>query len=347
MTWLTWRQYRIQFAVGTAVLAALCLLLLLTGLQMFSQYHSIITECASRTSGPSGQNCSTGGGLFEGGPAAGFVTLIVLATPVLAGLFLGAPMVASEFEAGTARLGWVQSITRARWLWVKAGWLLLAAAAWGGVLAALTTWWAGPTNAEHGSHFYPGRFDIIDLMPVAYAVFGMALGICAGALIRRTVPAMAVTLGGFIGVRVAVLLWLRPHYMSAVTATRSLLDPIKLTGSYWLIHTGQTNPAGQPISSSVGSVGGPVAFAFGVPVSSLPKACAGLANPTGGLTSSSNPTGGLTSSCRAALTGYHSFVTYQPADRFWTFQGIETGIFVVLAAIALTVTAVVLLRRDA
>jgi uncharacterized membrane protein YqjE len=26
MTWLTWRQYRIQFAVGTAVLAALCLL---------------------------------------------------------------------------------------------------------------------------------------------------------------------------------------------------------------------------------------------------------------------------------------------------------------------------------
>jgi hypothetical protein len=341
MTWLTWRQYRIQFAVGTAVLAALCLLLLLTGLQMFSQYHTIISECASsRAGGPNNGSCSAGGGLFEGGPAAGFVSLIALAAPVLAGLFLGAPMVASEFEAGTARFGWVQSITRARWLWVKAGWLLLAAAAWGGSLAALTTWWAGPTNAEHGSQFYPGRFDIIDLMPVAYAVFGMALGICAGALIRRTVPAMAATLGGFIGARVVVLLWLRPHYQSAVTVTRGLLSAFSPTGSYWLIHQGALNPAGQPITG----VNGEAQF-NGVPISSLPHACAGLANPTGGMTSSA--TGGMTSSCRAALTGYHSFVTYQPADRFWAFQGIETGVFVALAAILLTVTAVVLIRRDA
>jgi hypothetical protein len=341
MTWLTWRQYRIQFAVGTAVLAALCLLLLLTGLQMFSQYHAIISECASsRGGGPNNGNCSVGGGLFAGGPAAGFVSLIALAAPVLAGLFLGAPMVASEFEAGTARFGWVQSITRARWLWVKAGWLLLAAAAWGGVLAALTTWWAGPTNAEHGSQFYPGRFDIVDLMPVAYAVFGMALGICAGALIRRTVPAMAVTLGGFIAARLAVLFWLRPHYQSAVTVTRGLLSAFSPTGSYWLIHQGVLNPAGQPIAA----VNGEAQF-NGVPISSLPQACAGLANPTGGMTSSA--TGGMTSSCRAALTGYHSFITYQPADRFWTFQGIETGVFVALAVILLTVTAVVLIRRDA
>ena len=160
-------------------------------------------------------NCSTGGGLFSGGPTVGFVSLILLATPVLAGLFLGAPMVAAEFEAGTTQFAWMQGITRARWLAVKGGWLLLAAAAWGGVLAALTTWWASPTNAEHGSEFYPGRFDVLYLVPVAYAVFAMALGICAGALIRRTVPAMAVTLGGFIAARVAVTLWLRPHYLSA------------------------------------------------------------------------------------------------------------------------------------
>jgi hypothetical protein len=55
----------------------------------------------------------------------------------------------------------------------------------------------------------------------------------------------------------------------------------------------------------------------------------------------------MTSSCRAALSGYRSFITYQPASRFWTFQGIETGIFVAIAAILLIVTAVVLLRRDA
>ena len=45
--------------------------------------------------------------------------------------------------------------------------------------------------------------------------------------------------------------------------------------------------------------------------------------------------------------GYRGFVTYQPASRFWAFQGIETGIFVVLAAILLAVTFWVLTRRDA
>ena len=333
MTWLTWRQYRAQFAVGTAIMAALCLLLLLTGLQLVSQYHAVIAECASGiNNGQHGVNCSTGGGLFVGGPTVGFVSLILLATPVLAGLFLGAPMVAAEFESGTTQFAWTQGITRARWLAVKAGWLLVAAAAWGGVIAALTTWWASPTNAEHGSEFYPGRFDVLYLVPVAYAVFAMALGICAGALIRRTVPAMAVTLGGFIAARVAVTLWVRPHYLSAVTVVRNLTAQTRLSGSYWLLSQGARNPAGQLMASPQDQPA-----AFGVGVSSLPRACAGLANPTGG----------LTSSCRAALTGFRSFVTYQPASRFWPFQGIETGVFVVLAAILLAVAAVVLIRRDA
>jgi hypothetical protein len=37
----------------------------------------------------------------------------------------------------------------------------------------------------------------------------------------------------------------------------------------------------------------------------------------------------------------------EPASRFWAFQGIETGIFVVLAAVLLAVTFWVLKRRDA
>jgi hypothetical protein len=333
MTWLTWRQYRAQFTVGTAIMAALCLLLVVTGLQLVSQYRTITAECAPGPhNGPIAVNCSVGGGLFAGGPTVGFVSLILLAAPVLAGLFLGAPLVATEFEAGTAQFGWMQGITRARWFAVKAGWLLLAAAAWGAVIAALTTWWASPTNAEHGSEFYPGRFDVLYLVPVAYAVFAMALGICAGTLIRRTVPAMAVTLGGFIAVRVAVTLWLRPHYLSAVTVVRSLPAQTQLTGSYWLLSQGTRNPAGQLMAVPENQPA-----AFGVAVSSLPRACAGLARPTGG----------LTSSCRAALTGFRSFVTYQPASRFWPFQGIETGAFVVLAAILLAATAVVLIRRDA
>jgi len=50
------------------------------------------------------------------------------------------------------------------------------------------------------------------------------------ALLRRTMPALAVTLGGFIVVRSVVALWLRPHYMSAVTVTHTLLSGYTPTG---------------------------------------------------------------------------------------------------------------------
>jgi ABC-type transport system involved in multi-copper enzyme maturation permease subunit len=42
-----------------------------------------------------------------------------------------------------------------------------------------------------------------------------------------------------------------------------------------------------------------------------------------------------------------NFVTYQPADRFWAFQGIEAGIFVALTAAALGATIWLLHRRAA
>jgi hypothetical protein len=45
--------------------------------------------------------------------------------------------------------------------------------------------------------------------------------------------------------------------------------------------------------------------------------------------------------------GYRGYLVYQPASRFWAFQGIETGIYVVLAAALLGVTFWVLKRRGA
>ena len=51
-------------------------------------------------------------------------------------------------------------------------------------------------------------------------------------------------------------------------------------------------------------------------------------------------------SCMTAH-GYRGYLIYQPASRFWAFQGIETGIYVVLAAALLSVTFRVLKRRGA
>lgn len=326
MTWLTWRQHRAQFAVGAALLAALAVLLLITGLQMASQYHSALAACAANHS--CANLAST---VFLGNHAVGFLVIMTLGAPALAGLFWGAPLVAAEFETGTNRFIWMQSVTRKRWLAVKTGWMLLAAAVWGGIISALVTWWSGPDNALQLDQFKPGRFDIMGLVPVAYALFAMALGICAGTLLRRTLPAMAVTLAGFITVRAVVTLLLRPHYMSAITVTRSVFSGYTPAGSYWQIGQGVLDAHGHLVPAPNG-----VAI-NNVPLGSLPASCESVAR---GATT-------LAPSCRDALASFRAFVTYQPADRYWAFQGIETGIFVLLAAILLAVTAVVLLRRDA
>jgi hypothetical protein len=42
--------------------------------------------------------------------------------------------------------------------------------------------------------------------------------------------------------------------------------------------------------------------------------------------------------------GWHRYLMYQPADRFWLFQGIESAIFFALAA-ALLVLSVYWIRR--
>lgn len=131
MTWLVWRQHRAQFYVGTALLAALAVLLVITGVQMASQYHSALVACAANHS------CANlSSTLFLGSHAVGFLVIMTLGVPALLGVFWGAPLVAQELETGTSQFAWVQSVTRRRWLAVKTGWLLLAAAAWGSVSAA-------------------------------------------------------------------------------------------------------------------------------------------------------------------------------------------------------------------
>jgi hypothetical protein len=45
--------------------------------------------------------------------------------------------------------------------------------------------------------------------------------------------------------------------------------------------------------------------------------------------------------------GYHAFAAYQPASRYWLFQGIETGIFVLLAAALIAAAMIMVHRRDA
>jgi hypothetical protein len=339
LTWILWRQYRAQAAIAGALLAALAALLVITGVQAASQWHSALAACtASHTCG----NLSST--LFLGSHTVGFLVIMTLGVPVVVGMLIGAPLLAQEFEAGTSQFAWTQSITRRRWLAAKAGWLLLAAAAVGGVVSSLVTWWSGPNNALQANAFEPGRFDIMGIAPVGYAVFAAALGITAGALLRRTLPAIGLTLAGFIAIRSVIYILVRPHFMTAVTSYFPIGGGFAPAGSAWQLAAGFVGANGQAISipqstngQVIGNAGG-----IGIPVSSLPASCQSAAG-NGPLT---RATYHAVVSC-AQAHGIRGYVTYQPAGRYWAFQGIEAGIFVLLAAALIAVTFAVITRRDA
>jgi hypothetical protein len=340
MSWLIWRLYRGQAATAALLLAAFAALLLVTGVQMAGQWHSALVTCTQS------HTCGTlPGTLFLGSHAVGFLVIMTLGVPTVLGMLCGAPLVAHESETGTSQFAWTQSVTRRRWLAVKAGWLLLAAAAVGAVVSGLVTWWSGPNNALQANAFNPGRFDIMGIVPVGYAVFAMALGITAGALLRRTLPAVGIALAGFIAVRFVIFSWVRPRFISAVTTYFPLNRAGPVAGSSWQLAAGYVGAGDRPISIPPSTDGQVLdVVGGGIPVSSLPAPCQALAG--GGNAPLSPAAHDAVLSC-AQAHHIRAFFTYQPAGRYWTFQGIETGIFMLLAAGLIAVAFAVLSRRDA
>jgi hypothetical protein len=331
MTWLTWRQHRLHALIGAAVIAGFAAVMITTGLRMAAQWHTLLAGCAA--SGTCG-NLNQGGGSLGGVLGHDFAILSLMA-PALFGALVGAPLLAHEFEARTADFAWAQAITRKRWLAVKIGWVLLAAAVWGGVISALVTWWSGPRNAAYADAFQVNYFDQQGLVPVGYAVFAAALGIAAGAVARRTLPAVAIAIGGFIGLRLWVSQNLRMHFMSPVTTYYGVSANFSAPAGSLGVGGGIVNKAGQVIPALFGGTN-----VDGFPLRALPASCQKLFNAGGAGTEHA-----LLSCAQSA--GFRQFLTYQPISRYWAFQGIETGIYAAVAALLVAVTFAVVLRRDA
>ena len=315
MSLLIWRLHRNQVFFAAAALTVAAVVLLITGTVMAHDYHEFLANCAAT------QSCSSGQGqLFSGDGAIMDLVNFTLVVPLLFGLFWGAPLLAKDFEDGTHNLVWTQGVTRRHWLSTNVMWALLAAAAWGAVLAALVSWWRFPENAL-GTRF--DAFDVQGIAPVAYSLFAVALGIAVGSIVKRVLPAIATTLGVFAVLRIVIAIYVRPHYMAPVSKLLALAGPkSNAPPGAWFISSGIVGPNGQNFGDS---------FSF----SDIPAVCRnGLFGKKGG------------PGCLASH-GFHQLVTYQPATRFWAFQSIEAALFVVLAALLIAVAYRMVLRRDA
>jgi hypothetical protein len=330
MIWLTWRQFRAQAWIASAALTVIAVALAVTGLHLAHLYDtSGLATCQAHgdcgvlsTSFLNQAKASPAYGvLFYGGVA------ILYAVPVIIGVFWGAPLVTREIEAGTFRLAWSQSVTRTRWLAVKLAVIGLAAVATAGLLSLMISWWAAPVDQALGlptgrngtgglNRFAPLLFGARGIAPIGYAAFAFVLGVTAGVLIRRTVPAMAATLAIFIGVLITVSLWVRPHLITPLRVT-SALNPANIDQLF----TGQNGQM-----SVTGAVNLPGAW-----VLSNQSIDASGHVFTGPATQAC--TTGSVQACNAYIGRLHlrQLITYEPASRYWSVQWYETAIFLALA----------------
>jgi ABC-type transport system involved in multi-copper enzyme maturation permease subunit len=250
-----WTRFRAQAAVGAGVLAIAAIALLVTGIQLTHAYDAAAAVCKQQGNCAGVFNAFLTQGYFTAGKlleAAG------LAVPGLIGMFWGAPLVARELETGTFRLAWTQGVTRTRWLAAKLAIAGVAAIVAGELFTLMVAWWSSPIHKANAGYteFTAGSFHT-GVAPAGYAAFAFALGVTAGLFIRRTLPAMAVTLAVFTAVIIAFPIWVRPHLIPPARTTSALsLASVAVTGSTGehLILT--TNPAtGRPgawvISSQV------------------------------------------------------------------------------------------------
>jgi hypothetical protein len=313
MIWLTWRQHRAAIVTIALVVAALGALFIVTGRQMADAYQQLgVGDCLAHPAHP---NCGNIIGAFRDqyGALIGASAWLNL-LPAFLGMLVGAPLVARELEHGTHRLVWTQGISAGRWLAIKLAILFAMTLVASGIMTALMSWWHATSWNQLDGHMPQQMYDFEGVVPVAYSVFALALGIAAGVIIHRVVPAVAVALAGFLAVRLPLEFLLRQRFQPPLTYTQDILTVLSPTTTQtplrgaWELDRGWMDATGHQLSDATvfrtcdPSVGGTKLDAF---------------------------------QC-IHNHGWLAFTIYQPADRFWLFQGIEAAIVVALAVALLT-----------
>jgi hypothetical protein len=336
MTRFAWLQSRAQTLTAVGLLAALAVTAAVTGVQLSHLYSNLVAHCQT------GCNLATAQFLSHDHFLDQTFTILARLAPALIGIFWGAPLLAREIEAGTYRLVWTQSVSRRRWLVTKLGLVGLTAVTVAGLVTLTITWWSRAIDTVGGNQYE--LFDRRGIAPIAYAAFAFAAGALIGVVIRRTVPAMATTIAVFVLARVATTLWVRPHLLSPLHKTMSLKDGgafgfASSNGSaVALIASGSGPPNSWTLSSQiVTNTGRPVTTAERIAF--VQQHCATLANPPDPSSGHvDHPVAVVDQAAQActdlAARTFHLVVTYQPADRYWTFQWLESGVFFAAALLA-------------
>ena len=323
MTWLTWRLQRAELILLGLMLAGLTGLLVLThsGVVAHSKLYSA-ESCPGVIVGPEGWCDIDSSWLYQlVNGALPFFNFL----PLIAATLLALPIVA-ELENGSYRLAWTQGITRDRWMRVKFGVLLAGGVAFAAIFALTFDWWSAAGDGMHG-RLGQDDYDFRGVVPVGHTIFAIGLMLAIGCVIRRPVPAIVISAIAYVGIRLPFIIWIRERLISPLTKEIPLVnDPVgragpvfndPLSASDWQLSWFWRTSAGERISES-----------------QFQALCPPPMTPVRGSLQTCIEQHGLT-----------QYVTYHPDSRYWSFQFIETGIFLGVGLVLIGFAAWWMIRR--
>ena len=129
---------------------------------------------------------------------------------------------------------------------------------------------------------------------------------------------MVVTLVVFTAARLGIQIYARPNFLPPITRVYALNSPDYVNRYDWVFDKGWVDPQGNHLQGNA-----------------VLQACEAGAGTKSDVFQ-----------CLQAH-GFQQFVTFQPADRFWLFQGIEAALFLALAGVCIAITFWWVRRRAA
>ena len=333
MWWVAWRQHRAQLMVSLGLLALLAATVLVFRWTLLGRLQDIAgTDFARCTA--TGTNEPPAGCPIEAFDQVyndvaaiwGLLRLGMLALPIVLGAFVGAPLFAREFEQHTQVYALTQSVGRMRWWATK-----VTVAATPVVLAMLGVgmvmeWAIEPFERLNYSPMGTPAFETRGIIPAAFLVLAIALGVTAGIAVRSTVIALAVTIIAA-GICVALLGAARPHLLDH----ERVRTPVELSngtsfypdGQAWFLDSGYLDANGTPVDFNGN--------------------CPALAISSAGLTNEAYDDLWVTCLQEQGITD--QYIDYLPAERRTALQLTVAGISTALAAVILAGGALLLRRR--
>ena len=317
MIWLSWRQQRTETVLSAAVVVLLAALFVPTGLHLASFYdHHGVAHCLA------GKTLACGQTLAAFGNVAGVLRSLtpwMTLLPGLIGVALAAPIIL-DLEGGTYRLAWTQSLTRSRWIATRFSVAVITALAAAGLLSFLFTWYRRPLDHVFG-RFDGTAFDLEGTVSLGYVLFALGLGLAVGVVWRRTATAVIASFLAYVASRLFVDGWLRQRFITPLSATWSGNAGGPNLNNDWVLSSGISDRAGHLFAGNFGIL----------------QSCGRVG---------ANGVKMVNGNCLARHGAGYNHAVWQPASRFWEFQGIETALFAGVGLLLIAFAAWRLLTSD-